>query len=90
MEGLWDTCDVPINVVLMREHMSDGTCSEWGLMTTREVDDPLEIRELYELRPSCEEGWRQTKCYWDMTSFRSPAFSLVVNQVVFVLLAYLS
>jgi len=88
MEGLWDTCDVPINVVLMREHMSDGTCSEWGLMTTREVDDPLEIRELYELRPSCEEGWRQTKCYWDMTSFRSPAFSLVVNQVVFVLLAY--
>lgn len=85
---LWEECRVPIDVVLMREYMSDGECSEWGLMTTRQVDDPIEIRRLYELRPCCEEGWRQTKCYWDMTGFRSPAFSLVVNQVVFVLLAY--
>ena len=26
---LWTTCSVPVNVVLMREHMSDGTCSRW-------------------------------------------------------------
>jgi hypothetical protein len=86
--NLWDTCGIPLDVVLMREYMSDGECSEWGLMTTREVEDPLETRKLYNLRPACEEGWRQTKCYWDLTGFRSRAFSLVVSQVIFVLLAY--
>ena len=68
--------------------MSDGDSSQWGLMTSREVDDPLEIRELYHLRSACEEGWRQTKCYWDLTGYRSASFSLVVNQIIFVLLAY--
>jgi hypothetical protein len=86
--NLWEECGVPLDVVLMREYMSDGERSEWGLMTTREVDDPLEIRKLYHLRPACEEGWRQTKCYWDLTGFRSPVFSLVVSQVTFVMLAY--
>ena len=85
---LWDECRVPLDVVLMREYMTDGECSEWGLMTTRRVEDPLEIRELYSLRSSCEEGWRQTKCYWDLTGFRSPSFSLIVSQVTFVMLAY--
>lgn len=85
---LWEECAVPLDVVLMRETMSDGQVSSWGLMTTKEVEDPLEIRRLYELRASCEEGWRQTKCYWDLTGFRSCSFSLVVSQVVFVLLAY--
>jgi hypothetical protein len=85
---LWEECPVPLDVVLMREHFSDGEISKWGLMTTKEVGDPLEIRELYGLRSSCEEGWRQTKCYWDMTGFRSCSFALVVNQVIFVLLAY--
>jgi len=85
---LWEECPVALDVVLMRETRSDGEVSSWGLMTTKVVEDPLEIRRLYELRPSCEEGWRQTKCYWDLTGFRSCSFSLVVNQVVFVLLAY--
>jgi hypothetical protein len=86
--GLWQACAVPIDVVLMREHISDGRVETWGLMTTREVSDPKEIRDLYHLRSSCEEGWRQTKCYWDLSGFRSPNFSLVVSQVIFVLLAY--
>jgi hypothetical protein len=85
---LWDECQVPLDVVLMREHFSNGTMECWGLMTTREVADPIEIRELYRLRPSCEEGWRQTKCFWDLTGFRAASFSLVVNQVIFVLMAY--
>jgi hypothetical protein len=85
---LWDQCRVALDVVLMREHLSDGQCLKWGLMTTREAKEPLEIRELYHLRPAVEEGWRQGKCYWDLTGFRSPHFSLVVNQVIFVLLAY--
>ena len=85
---VWDECPVPLDVVLMREHMSDGHVSKWGLMTTREVWDPLEIRELYDLRPSCEEGWRQTKCFWDLSSFRSCNFSLIDSQVIFVLMAF--
>jgi hypothetical protein len=86
--NLWDECPVPMDVVLMREHFSDGATSQWGLMTTREVGNAREIRELYGIRTACEEGWRQTKCYWDLTGFRSPAFSLVVSQVIFVLLAF--
>jgi hypothetical protein len=85
---LWEDCPVPIDVVLMREHFSDGKISEWGLMTTREVGNAPDIRELYAIRTACEEGWRQTKCYWDLTGFRSPSFSLVVSQVIFVLLAF--
>ena len=86
--NLWDECGLPLDVVLMREHMSDGKVTQWGLMTTREVFDPVEIRDLYDLRTSCEEGWRQTKCYWDLSGFRSRSFSLVVSQVTFVLMAY--
>lgn len=85
---LWEECPVPLDVVLMREHFTDGTVSTWGLMTTLEVKDPLEIRRLYHLRTAGEEGWRQTKCYWDLSGFRSTSFSLVTSQVVFVLLAY--
>lgn len=85
---LWRECPVPINVVLMREYLSDGQSSQWGLMTTRQVHDPVEVRDLYHLRSASEEGWRQTKCFWDLTGSRSPRFSLVVNQVIFVLLAY--
>jgi hypothetical protein len=85
---LWEECPVPLNVVLMREHFSDGEISQWGLMTTREVGNSLDIRELYAIRPACEEGWRQMKCYWDLTGFRSPTFSLVVSQVIFVVLAF--
>jgi hypothetical protein len=35
-----------------------------------------------------EEGHRQLKCFWDLTRFTSRAFSMVVNQIVFVALAY--
>lgn len=85
---IWKDCPVPLDVLVMREYTSDGECSQWGLMTTLQVEDPMEIRDLYRLRSSCEEGWRQTKCYWDLSGFRSTKFSLVVNQIIFVLLAY--
>ena len=85
---LWQECKVPLDVVLMREQFSNGETSSWGLMTTRNVGNALDVRELYHLRSACEEGWRQTKCYWDLTGSRSPAFSLVTSQVIFVLLSY--
>ena len=85
---LWKACSVPIDVVLIRELMTDGSESEWILGTTASVTDPLKLRQLYLVRPAIEERHRQLKCFWDLSSFRSTNFSLIVNQVVFVLLAY--
>ena len=34
------------------------------------------------------ERHRQVKCFWDLTRFRSTAWSLIVNQLVFVCLTY--
>lgn len=45
-------------------------------------------RDESHLRTHIEEGHRQLKCFWDLTHFPSRAFTLVVNQVVFVALAY--
>jgi hypothetical protein len=40
------------------------------------------------LRPSTEERYRQLKCFNDLTHFTSRDFSMVTNQVVFIMLAY--
>jgi hypothetical protein len=85
---VWDTCSVPVHAVAMRDEYADGQESRWVLATTMHFEDPLRIRSLYQLRPTVEERIRQTKCFWDMTRFRSTKFSLVVNQIVFVLMAY--
>jgi len=84
----WENCDVPIQVVLLEEDLTDGSHFEWALATTAEITDPLELWKLYGIRPAIEERHRQLKCFWDLTSFRSTSFALVVNQVAFVLLAY--
>ena len=85
---LWGSATVPIHVVLIREHRSDGSLNEWNLATTNEHATATEVRDLYEKRTAIEERHRQLKCFWDLTAFRSRAFSLVTAQVVFVLLAY--
>jgi hypothetical protein len=46
------------------------------------------IRSTYDLRPAIEERHRQYKCFRDLTRMHSCAFALVVNQILFVLLAY--
>ena len=55
---------------------------------TKEVEDPTEASEQYHLRTTIEERHRQLKCFIDLTHFTSRAFSLVVNQVVFIMLSY--
>jgi hypothetical protein len=85
---VWETCDVPVNVLLLRNHYANGESLQWALASTRVFADPLDMWTTYRLRPAVEEDHRQEKCFWDMTRFRSPAFSLVVNQVLFVELAY--
>lgn len=71
-----------------REHYADGHQETWLLIDTKEVQDPSKEKELYHLHTATEERYRQFKCFIDLTNFTSCAFSMVVNQVVFSMLAY--
>jgi len=84
----WSTCTVPLTAVANREHYADGHMETWLLLDTGEVEDPREARREYHLRTAIEERYRQLKCFSDLVHFTSRALSLVVNQIVFVLLAY--
>ena len=82
------TCAVPLHAVVNREIASDGHAEHWVLLDTAAIADPLATRQEYGLRTSIEERHRQLKCFSDLAGFTSRRFSLVVNQVVFVLLVY--
>lgn len=85
------TCSVPLNVIVNRDVFADGHDELWMLMDTKPLtpsSGPAARRAEYAIRTDIEEGHRQFKCFWDMTRFTSRAFSLVLNQIVFVLLAY--
>lgn len=84
----WSQCPVPLTAVVNRERDEHGPMRDWVLVSTSDRFTAAEIRSLYELRPAIEERHRQYKCFWDLTRMHSCAFSLVVNQVLFVLLAY--
>jgi hypothetical protein len=84
----WSSCAVPLSVVAVREHYSDGHEAGFYLLDTKQVRDPKRPRQEYRLRTAIEERYRQLKCFSDLTDFTSRAFSLVVNQVVFIMLAY--
>jgi len=84
----WSQCPVPLTAVVNREHNEQGEIQDWVLVSTSERFTATQIRSTYDLRPAIEERHRQYKCFWDLTRMHSCAFSLVVNQVLFVLLAY--
>jgi Transposase DDE domain len=82
------TCPVPLHALVNRETWSDGHVEYWVLLDTAPIPDALGTRQEYALRTGVEERHRQLKCFSDLERFSSRAFSLVVNQVVFVLLVY--
>ena len=87
----WESCPVPLTVIVSREVYGDGRADVWMLLDTKPLGAagrPAARRDEYHLRTTIEEGHRQLKCFWDLTRFPSRAFALVVNQVVFVALAY--
>jgi hypothetical protein len=84
----WSSCTVPLSVVANRETYADGHQKTWLLLDTKEVEDPSEASEEYHLRTTIEERHRQFKCFIDLTKFTSRAFSMVVNQVLFIMLSY--
>lgn len=82
------SCPVPLDVIVNREVCDDGSEDYWVLLSTASISDPALGREEYALRTAIEERHRQLKCFSDLESFTSRSFSLIVNQVVFVLLTY--
>jgi hypothetical protein len=84
----WSSCPVPLSVIVNREIFADGHEEIWMLLDTKGVKDPAAARDEYHLRTAIEERHRQLKCFWDLTNFQSRALSLIVNQVIFVALAY--
>jgi len=88
----FESCPVPLNVIINRETYGDGHQDIWMLLDTKTWSDPdaaaVAGQQDYHLRTRIEEGHRQWKCFWDLTGFTSRAFSLVVNQIIFVALAY--
>ena len=84
----WSSCEIPLTVVANREFYADGHQEMWLLIDTQEVKESGQIREEYHLRTAIEERYRQLKCFSNLTHFTSRAFSLVVNQTVFIMLAY--
>jgi hypothetical protein len=84
----WSACTVPLSVVANRETYADGHQNTWLLLDTKAVEDPTQASEDYHLRTTIEERHRQLKCFIDLSQFTSRAFSMVVNQVVFIMLSY--
>jgi hypothetical protein len=84
----WSSCPVPLSVIINKEIFADGHEEIWMLVDTKVVKNAAACRDEYRLRTGIEERHRQLKCFLDLTAFTSRAFSLVVNQVIFVALAY--
>lgn len=84
----WSSCPVPLSVIINKEIYADGHEEIWMLLDTKEVKDAASSRDEYRLRTGIEERHRQLKCFLDLTDFKSRALSLIVNQVIFVALAY--
>jgi hypothetical protein len=84
----WSQCPVPLTAVVNRERDEQAEVRDWVLVSTSPHRTAAAIRSTYDLRPAIEERHRQYKCFWDLTRMHSCALSLVVNQSLFVLLAY--
>jgi hypothetical protein len=84
----WSQCPVPLTAVVNREQDEHEQVRHWVLVSTSPRRTAAAVRSTYDLRPAIEERHRQYKCFWDLTRMHSCAFSLVVNQALFVLLAY--
>ena len=84
----WSDCPIPLTAVVSREVNEHGEFKDWVIVSTSSSLTATQIRSIYELRTAIEERHRQYKCFWDLTHMHSRAFSLVINQALFVLLAY--
>jgi len=83
----WESCPVPLAVVLVRSRKENDT-NLWALASTKEYKDPRRVLELYKGRTKIEERIDQIKNCWWVGSFTTPNFNADAVHVVFVLLVY--
>ncbi len=84
----WESCEVPLYVVLVRTRKADGSSGIWALASTKEFSDPRLPRQLYTGRMQIEERIDQIKNCWWVGSFTTPNFNADGVHVFFVLLTY--
>lgn len=84
----WESCEVPLYIVLVRTTRVDGSSEIWALTSTKVFDDPRLARKLYTFRMQIEERIDQIKNCWWVGSFTTPNFNADVVHVFFVLLTY--
>jgi hypothetical protein len=84
----WSDCQVPIDVILMRERYADGHVQEWALMTTKRYTEVQQPGTDYQHRVKIEERHRMLKCFHDLSDFHSRSLNTITAQVVFILLSY--
>lgn len=86
--GVWDSCDAPLYVAVMRVTKADGTVHHWALASTRAYDEPGQAFDAYRQRTDIEERHRQLKECWNLAKFSSTSFNLITTHVYFTLLVY--
>lgn len=84
----WQSCEIPLYIVLVRRRKKDKKESLWALASTKVFDDPRDLRELYSARMQIEERIDQIKNCWLVGSFTTPDFNADAAHVFFVLLTY--
>jgi Transposase DDE domain len=84
----WESCEVPLYIILVRARKADGHNEIWALASTKESEDPRLARELYKGRMQIEERIDQIKNCWWVGCFTTPNFNADVVHVFFVLLTY--
>jgi len=78
----------PLTVVVSKEIYADGHEKIWLLIDTKDIENPRKRGKEYHPRIATEKRYRHVKCLSDLTKFISRAFSMIVNQVIFLMLAY--
>jgi len=84
----FESCPVPLDVVLCTPDKNPAGDDAWAIMTTAADATAATVVDRYGMRVGIEERHRHIKCFWDIAGFKSPDLALVVNQVVFTLLTY--
>ena len=87
--GTWENLTVPLHISVKRQtDYVKGKVAYFVLAHSKRYKYPGQAFDLYKVRTAIEERHRQLKCFWDLTKFSSPSYSLVVTQIVFKLICY--
>jgi hypothetical protein len=85
----WQSLNAALHVSIKREtDYESGQVNYFVLAHSKRYKYQQDAFDLYAKRTKIEERHRQLKGFWAFAKFSSPAFSLVITQVVFKLAVY--